>query len=59
MVRYEKGILGNCSATAGTVAGGSWKGIDCMRSKSGKRKSTTFLKQRATRQYAFPWSAFF
>lgn len=33
----QKGILGGFSGKVGTVVGGSWKGIDYMRSKSAKR----------------------
>jgi len=37
MGRITKGILGGFSGTVGQVVGGAWKGIDYMRSKSGKR----------------------
>jgi hypothetical protein len=32
MARFKKGILGGFSGTVGTVIGGSWNGIDYMRS---------------------------
>jgi hypothetical protein len=47
MAQYEKGILGKFSGTVGTVVGSSWKGIDYMRSKGGKRKSSPSSKQQA------------
>jgi Family of unknown function (DUF6266) len=37
MGTINKGILGGFSGKVGTVIGGSWKGIDYMRSKSGRR----------------------
>jgi hypothetical protein len=37
MATYSKGILGGFSGTVGTVVGGSWKGIEYMRSKAQKR----------------------
>lgn len=37
MGTISKGILGGFSGKVGTVIGGTWKGIDYMRSQSGKR----------------------
>ena len=37
MAKIEHGILGGFSGTVGTVIGGSWKGIDTMRSKAKRR----------------------
>ncbi len=34
MGTISKGILGGFSGTVGTVIGGSWKGIEYMRSQS-------------------------
>ncbi len=50
MGQLIKGILGGFSGKVGTVIGGTWKGIDYMRSKSGKRsgKGTQLqIEQRA------------
>ncbi len=38
MARFNKGILGPVSGTVGTVIGGSWKGINYLRSQPAKRK---------------------
>ncbi len=40
MGTISKGILGGFSGTVGTVIGGSWKGIDYMRSQPSKRSNT-------------------
>lgn len=40
MGRYSKGILGNFSGTVGTVIGGTWRGIDYMRSQPTRRSNT-------------------
>lgn len=45
MGTFEKGILGGFSGKVGTVIGGNWKGIDYMRSKSGKRTFNPSQKQ--------------
>lgn len=45
MGTITKGILGGFSGTVGTVIGGSWKGIDYMRSQSGRRTATSTQKQ--------------
>ena len=45
MGTFEKGILGGFSGTVGTVVGANWKGIDYMRSQSGKRSSVSSPKQ--------------
>ena len=37
MASITKGILGPFKGTVGTVVGSNWRGIDYMRSKSGKR----------------------
>lgn len=39
MGTISKGILGGFSGKVGTVVGGNWKGIEYMRSRSGKRTS--------------------
>jgi len=41
----EKGILGGFSGKVGTWVGGSWKGIDYMRSKAAKRNFTASQAQ--------------
>ena len=46
MGTYQKGILGGFSGTVGNVVGGSWKGIDYMRSKGNRRTTTTSQKQK-------------
>jgi hypothetical protein len=40
MGTISKGILGGFSGTVGTVIGGTWKGIDYMRSQPARRTST-------------------
>lgn len=45
MGTFEKGILGGFSGTVGTVVGGNWKGIDYMRSLSGKRSGGSSPRQ--------------
>jgi len=50
MGTIPKGILGPVSGTVGTVIGGSWKGINYLRSQSSSRKtgfSTKQLEQQA------------
>jgi hypothetical protein len=47
MGTIQKGILGGFSGKAGTVVGGSWKGIDYMRSKSNRRNFNPTDKQLA------------
>ncbi len=50
MGTINKGILGGFSGKVGTVVGGTWKGIDFMRSKSNKRtgsSSPAQLEQQA------------
>jgi len=45
MGRFTKGILGGFSGKIGNVIGGSWKGIDYMRSLSDRRKREPTEKQ--------------
>ena len=45
MGTINKGILGGFSGKVGTVIGGTWKGIDYMRSKSNKRSFVPSQKQ--------------
>ena len=45
MGTINKGILGGFSGTVGTVVGGTWKGIDYMRSKSNRRNFVPSQKQ--------------
>ena len=45
MGTFEKGILGPFSGKVGTVIGGTWKGIDYMRSKSSRRNFVPSQKQ--------------
>ena len=45
MATFEKGILGGFSGKVGTVIGGTWKGIDYMRSKANKRTFEPTQKQ--------------
>ncbi len=47
MGRISKGILGGFSGKVGTVVGGSWKGIDYMRSKSSRRKGAPTQSQHS------------
>lgn len=50
MGRISKGILGGFSGTVGTVIGGTWKGIDYMRSQPARRtrrSSEAQLQQQA------------
>lgn len=52
MGTINKGILGGFSGKVGNVVGGSWKGIDYMRSKGGNRNSNPTEKQ-LTQQLKF------
>jgi len=45
MGKYEKGVLGSFHGRVGTVVGSSWKGIQVMKSKSGKRTGKPTQKQ--------------
>ncbi|HEY9362527.1 MAG TPA: DUF6266 family protein, partial [Chitinophagaceae bacterium] len=45
MATFEKGILGGFSGKVGTVIGGTWKGIDFMRSRANKRTFIPSQKQ--------------
>lgn len=45
MGTFQKGILGPFSGKVGTVIGGTWKGIDYMRSKSSRRNFVPSQKQ--------------
>jgi len=47
MGTINKGILGGFSGKVGTVVGGSWKGIDYMRSKGNNRNANPTEKQLA------------
>ena len=47
MGTISKGILGGFSGKVGTVIGGSWKGIEYMRSQTSKRKFNPSEKQLA------------
>jgi len=47
MGTINKGILGGFSGKVGTVVGGSWKGIDYMRSKGNNRNLNPTEKQLA------------
>ncbi|HET7117527.1 MAG TPA: DUF6266 family protein [Hanamia sp.] len=46
MGTIQKGILGGFSGKVGNVVGGSWKGIDYMRSKGNRRTTTTSQRQK-------------
>ena len=46
MGTIQKGILGGFSGKVGNVIGGSWKGIDYMRSKSSRKRTTVTEKQK-------------
>ena len=46
MGRITKGILGGFSGTVGTVIGGTWKGIDYMRSQPSRRTTTSSQRQK-------------
>jgi uncharacterized protein DUF6266 len=48
----SKGILGGFSGTVGNVVGGSWKGIDYMRSQPAARKSS-FTQAQLEQQARF------
>jgi uncharacterized protein DUF6266 len=45
MGTFNKGILGGFSGTVGTVIGGSWKGIEYMRSQPNKKSGSSSQKQ--------------
>jgi len=46
MGTIQKGILGGFSGKVGSVVGGSWKGIDYMRSKANRRTATSTQRQK-------------
>lgn len=50
MAKFNKGILGGFSGKVGNVVGGSWKGIDYMRSKPNKVNDPKTEAQLAQRQ---------
>jgi hypothetical protein len=50
MGTINKGILGGFSGKVGSVVGGSWKGIDYMRSKGSNRNANPTEKQLAQQQ---------
>ena len=50
MGTISKGILGGFSGKVGTVIGGSWKGIEYMRSQPGRRSFTPSEAQLAQQQ---------
>ncbi|MDZ7681624.1 MAG: DUF6266 family protein [Fodinibius sp.] len=50
MAKFSKGILGGFSGQVGNVVGGSWKGIDYMRSKPNNVKDPKTEAQLAQRQ---------
>lgn len=52
MGRISKGILGGFSGTVGTIVGGSWKGIDYMRSQSARRTGS-FTQAQLEQQAKF------
>jgi hypothetical protein len=52
MGRISKGILGGFSGKVGTVIGGTWKGIDYMRSQS-SAKRTSFSQAQLEQQAKF------
>ena len=47
MARISKGILGSFSGTVGTVVGASWRGVEYIRSRPGKRKGELTEKQKS------------
>jgi hypothetical protein len=47
MATFNNGILGGFSGKVGNVVGGKWKGIDYMRSRSGKRGNSSTPAQLA------------
>lgn len=49
MGKIEQGILGGFSGKVGNVIGSSWRGIDYMRSRSRRRKSSNTPQQLAQR----------
>lgn len=46
MGTIQKGILGGFSGKVGSVVGGSWKGIDYMRSMAQRRTTTSSQRQK-------------
>jgi hypothetical protein len=52
MGTINKGILGGFSGTVGNVVGGTWKGIDYMRSK-GNRRNTDPTEKQLSQQIKF------
>src|SRR5690242_13623508 len=49
MAYYEKGVMGKFFGAVGTVVGSTWKGLDVMRSKMGRRRGQPSLKQQMQR----------
>ena len=50
MGTITKGILGGFSGKVGSVVGGSWKGIDYMRSQSSRRTRAASVLQLQQQQ---------
>ena len=55
MGTISKGILGGFSGTVGTVIGGSWKGIDYMRSQPSKRSGNFSQAQLEQQAFILQW----
>lgn len=53
MAIINKGILGGFSGLVGTVIGGTWRGIDYMRSKPTRRTSTSYSQAQVDQQLKF------
>jgi hypothetical protein len=58
MGTFSKGILGGFNGTVGTVIGGSWKGIDYMRSRP-SRKANNPTQRQLEQQKKFAVVIFF
>jgi len=59
MGRISKGILGGFAGIVGTVVGGSWRGIDYMRSRAARKKSYKFSQTQLEQQAKFRIAAKF
>lgn len=53
MARRGKGILDGFTGKVGTVIGGSWRGVDYIRSKPIPKKNPTFSLKQKTQQAKF------
>jgi hypothetical protein len=59
MATYDKGILGSVSGKIGTVVGGTWKGIDYLRSKGRRKRNAVPTEKQKVHRAKFSFVAKF